>query len=91
MQREYAKTMKREKIKERRCNMREYTIRDDGLSNTITTVTKDNYVIEFPICVAMRGRYGSDGKIQQNLEPRTDGLTNTITTVQKDNMVLESH
>ena len=32
-------------IKERRCNMRKYTIRKDGLSNTVTTVQKDNYIL----------------------------------------------
>ena len=70
--------------------MREYTIREDGLSNTITTVVKDNYVVELPICAAMRGRYDEDGKIQQQLEPRYDGLTNTITTVTKDNLIVEN-
>ncbi len=34
------------KMKERRCNMREYVIRNDGIANTITTVTKDNYLLE---------------------------------------------
>lgn len=34
------------KIKERRCNMREYAVRDDDIANTITTVLKDNYVLE---------------------------------------------
>lgn len=34
------------KIKERRCNMREYTVRVDGCCNTITTVQKDNYILE---------------------------------------------
>lgn len=33
-------------IKERRCNMREYTIRTDGCCNTISTVVKDNYILE---------------------------------------------
>lgn len=46
---EYAKRIRKEyeqkKIQERRCNMREYTIRTDGLSNTITTVQKDNYLL----------------------------------------------
>lgn len=27
--------------------MREYVPRDDGISNTITTVTKDNYLLEW--------------------------------------------
>ena len=29
--------------------MREYTLRKDGLCNTITTVQKDNYIAELPI------------------------------------------
>ena len=91
---EYAKKIRKDyesgKIKERRCNMREYTLREDGLCNTITTVVKDNYVIELPICVAMRGRYDEAGKIQQQLEPRYDGRTNTITTVTKDNLIIEN-
>lgn len=32
-------------IKEKRCNMREIVPRIDGISNTLTTVLKDNYVI----------------------------------------------
>ena len=32
-------------LKERRCKMREYTTRKDGLCNTITTVQKDNYIL----------------------------------------------
>lgn len=47
---EYGKQIRKQyehgEIKERRCNMREYTVRKDGLSNTITTVQKDNYVLE---------------------------------------------
>lgn len=41
-------------------------------------------------CVAMRGRYGENGKTFQNIEPRYDGKTNTLTTVQKDNMLFNS-
>lgn len=47
---DYAKKIRKDyeagKIKERRCNMREWTIRDDGYANTLTTVLKDNYIIE---------------------------------------------
>jgi hypothetical protein len=46
---EYAKKIRKDyeagKIKERRCNMREYTLKDDGLCNCITTLTKDNYIM----------------------------------------------
>lgn len=51
---EYAKKIRKDyeagNIKERRCNMREYTLRTDGLCNTITTVQKDNYIA---VCAAM--------------------------------------
>lgn len=60
---EYAKKIRKDyesgKIKERRCNMREYTFRTDGICNTITTVLKDNYIA---VGVAMQGRYNSDGR-----------------------------
>ena len=66
--------------------MREYTLRNDGLSNTITTVTKDNYVA---VGAAMRGRYNSDGKTKQKIEIRDDDLSNALTTVKKECMILE--
>ena len=65
---EYAKKIRKQyeagEIKERRCNMREYTLRTDGLCNTITTVQKDCYIA---VGAAMRGRYNSDGKIEQQI------------------------
>lgn len=86
---EYAKKIRKDyeagKIKERRCNMREYTLRTDGLCNTITTVVKDNYIV---IGAAMRGRYNSNGKTEQKIEVRDDELSNAITTVQKDSLVV---
>jgi hypothetical protein len=77
------------RIKERRCNMRECTTRDDGRCNTLTTLQKDNYVIEYPIGAAMRGRYDENGCVEQQIEPRFDGLSNCITSVQKDSLVIE--
>ena len=65
--------------------MREYTLRTDGLCNTITTVVKDNYIV---IGAAMRGRYNSNGKTEQKIEVRDDELSNAITTVQKDSLVV---
>lgn len=65
--------------------MREYVPRTDGICNTITTVTKDNYII---MGAAMRGRYNSEGKIEQKIEVRNDELSNVITTVQKDSLVV---
>lgn len=66
--------------------MREYVPRTDGICNTITTVTKDNYII---MGAAMRGRYNSEGKIEQKIEVRNDELSNAITTVSKDSLVVE--
>lgn len=47
---EYAKRIRKDyeahKLSEYRYKMREYTVRNDGYSNTITTVTKDNYILE---------------------------------------------
>lgn len=40
-------------------------------------------------CVAMRGRYNQNGKINQQLEPNYIDATNALTTVQKDNLILE--
>lgn len=34
-------------VNERRCNMRKLIPRGDDISNTVTTVLKDNYIIEF--------------------------------------------
>ena len=46
---DYAKRIRREYesglVKERRCNLRKYDIRRDTVSNTITTVQKDNYIL----------------------------------------------
>lgn len=133
---EYAKKIRKDyeagKIKERRCNMREYALRTDGFANTITTVTKDNYIVVesrkeyLDICIndkgkinkepqithgyaptlvaefhgnlpkvvevsaaAMRGRYNSEGRIEQQIEVRDDELSNAVTTVQKDSLIVE--
>ena len=42
------------------------------------------------IGAAMRGRYNSNGKIEQKIETRNDELSNAITTVQKDSLVIEN-
>lgn len=54
--------------------------RTDGKTNTLSTVLKDNPIID-PVCVAQRGRY-SDTEIEQHYEARPDGKTNVLTTVQ---------
>ncbi len=76
-------------------------INQNGTSNTITTVQKDNYVLEPQVLRAERTEYGKAirqayerGEIQESrhnmteLKPRIDGVSNTLTTVQKDNYVL---
>lgn len=67
----------------------------DGIANTLTTVSKDNYVVE-PFIAASRGRNPenpSDRTVGtptvQRLEPNSQGICNTLTTVQKDNYVCE--
>ncbi len=46
---EYGKKIRKQyesgEISERRCNMREHTVRNDEISNTLTTVLKDNYIV----------------------------------------------
>lgn len=73
-----------------------------GTSNTITTVQKDNYVLEPNVLRPERTEYGKairkqyeNGEITEKIgnmreyNPRTDGITNTLTTVQKDNYLME--
>lgn len=40
------KLYERHLLSERRCNMREWTIRNDDICNSITTVEKDTYLLE---------------------------------------------
>lgn len=74
----------------------------EGICNTLTSVQKDNLVLEPSILTPKRTEYGKairkdyeNGKIQESrhnmteLQPREDGISNTLTTVQKDNLVLE--
>lgn len=73
-----------------------------GTTNTITTVAKDNYVMEPQVLRAERTDYGKKirkqyeaGEVYEKISnmremmPRTDGISNTITTIQKDNYVME--
>lgn len=74
----------------------------NGTTNTITTVAKDNYVMEPQVLRAERTDYGKEIRKQyeagevyekignmREMMPRTDGISNTITTIQKDNYVME--
>lgn len=77
-------------------------VNEGGTSNTLTSVQKDNLVIE-PRCLtpkrtefgkAVRKEY-EKGNLNisrhkmTELEPREDGCTNTLTSVQKDNLIEE--
>lgn len=76
-------------------------VREDNCVGTITTVQKDNMVLEQSILRMVRTEEGKRLRKQyenheirhgyneyREAEPRTDGCSNTITTVQKDNLVL---
>lgn len=56
---------------------------------TLTSHGNSKGGIPIPFIAASRGRYDSEGNVQQNLEPRKDGMTNSLTSVQKDNYVME--
>lgn len=73
-----------------------------GICNTLSSVQKDNMVLEKAILPHERTEYGKavrkayeNGEVKESrhnmteLQPQTDGISNTLTTVQKDNMVLE--
>jgi len=59
----------------------------DGVAPTLPTGTGGGVM---PKIVAQRGRYNSEGKTEQQIEPRPDYISNTLTAVQKDNMVLDN-
>lgn len=79
-----------------------YEAREDGKTNVLTTVSKDNMIAE-PVC--LRYERTEDGKKfrkqyenheihhgfneMRNLQPRLDGKSNTVTTVLNDNMIAE--
>lgn len=75
-----------------------------GMSNCLTSVQKDNLVMESQVLTPKRTEYGKQirkayesRKIQESrhnmteLEPRQDNISNTLTTVQKDNLLLENN
>lgn len=74
-----------------------------GICNTLTSVKKDNLVMECAVLTPKRTEYGKairkayeSGAVKESrhnmteLEPRSDGISNTLTTVQKDNLLLET-
>lgn len=74
------------------------------MSNCLTSVQKDNIVMESQVLTPKRTEYGKQirkayesKQIQESrhnmteLEPRQDNISNTMTTVQKDNLLLENN
>lgn len=79
-------------------------VNTQGMSNCLTSVQKDNLVMESQVLTPKRTEYGKQirkayesGQIQESrhnmteLEPRQDNISNTLTTVQKDNLLLENN
>lgn len=77
-------------------------VNKSGNTNTITSVQKDNYVVEPNVLSPKRTEYGKAIRKQYEaveisesrhnmteMIPREDGICNTLTTVQKDNYVIE--
>lgn len=77
-------------------------VNTQGTSNCLTSVQKDNLVMESQVLTPKRTEYGKQirkayesGEVQESrhnmteLEPRKDDISNTLTTVQKDNLLLE--
>lgn len=75
-----------------------------GTSNCLTSVQKDNLVMESQVLTPKRTEYGKQirkayesGQVQESrhnmteLEPRQDNISNTLATVQKDNLLLENN
>lgn len=74
------------------------------MSNCLTSVQKDNLVMESQVLTPKRTEYGKQirkayesKQIQESrhnmteLVPRQDNISNTLTTVQKDNLLLENN
>lgn len=58
-----------------------------GVAQTLTT-SPQQAVVE-PVAAAMRGRYNSDGELEQRVEISDRDYGNALTTAQKDSMVCE--
>lgn len=66
----------------------------DGISPTLNTMqggNKQPKIVEEKEYIpgAIRGRYSTDGSVEQHLEQGNKKYTNTITTVTKDNVLIE--
>ena len=75
---------------------------DQSTSNTITSVAKDNLLIEPSVLTPVRTEYGKairkqygDNNLPESrhnltqLQPKQDGTSNTLTSVAKDNLLIE--
>lgn len=60
----------------------------NGVFPTICACTHGYAFGYIAVGAAMRGRYDSEGKIEQKIEVRNDELSNAITTVQKDSLIV---
>lgn len=67
------------------CIKRVYS--DEGISPTLTNMQGGHR--QPKVAVAMRGRYNSEGKVEQKIEWSNREIANSITTVQKDSLVGE--
>lgn len=59
----------------------------EGISPALDTCEGGNRQVKIATAVAMRGRYGTTGKIEQCVEISDREYANALTTVQKDSMV----
>lgn len=79
---EYGKSIRKQyekgEIKEKICNMKELKPREDGISNTITTVQKDNYIVEPKILC--EGNINPSGKGMNGNVFNSRGISPTLTT-----------
>lgn len=77
-------------------------VNQTGCSNTLTSVQKDNYLLEPQVLTPKRNEYGkavrkeyeagnfTDSRHNMtDMQPRSDGISNTLTTVNKDNYVIQ--
>lgn len=69
------------------CIKRVYDI--EGLSPTLTNMQGGHRQPKIMVGAAMRGRYNSEGKVEQQIEISNREQANAITTVQKDSLIGE--
>lgn len=85
---EYAKKVRKDYengvLQERRCNLRQWTVRKDHLCNTLTTVQKDNMVLVPKVCqignIIKQDKGWSNPQVGRVYDPM--GLSPTLNTMQ---------